>query len=377
MWTNELLEVRKQFEVLGEEYRSAAVQGREERHLPLGLWEALAKHELFISSLPHHGNDGIDFAAAALEGLIAGLRDGGTAISLVSQLGMCAPTIYKYAQPEIKDHYLKQLSLGKVLPAFATTEPQGGSDPKSFTTEITATPSGYRLNGVKWSITNAPIAAMAIVLALETESRLPVSVLVDCSWPGVDQSQVLKPPGLRSSPTGKIIFKDVEVPRNHILGDLGTGYRIMNEALLRERLLFPFAHLGGMGTLLKETFSYSMNRIVFKKPIGEFQYIRKRVTDMQIGLETARCMAHQALTKFLSGKDASMESSIGKLYSANVAIEIVTNAIKIFGSQRFQEGDLDEVLMSCMASSLAGGTEEMHREVIFQNLYRGYRRGRD
>lgn len=375
MWNPELKCVRDRFERLGRSHQVAAQQGREARRLPEGLWEHLAKAGLFATYLREGRNEGMAYAAAAIEGLSSGLLDAGTGISLVSHLGLCLWTVSRYARPPLRERYLEPLSSGRALAAFATAEPHGGSDAQKLTARLTRSPAGFVLNGEKWSITNAPVASLIITTGREIATQHPISVLVDPAWPGVER-QTLRPAGIKSSPTGRILFTDVEIPESHILGKVGEGIQILFDAFTRERVLAPFVFIGLMDRLTHEAFAYAQTRVVFDQPIGDFQYVRKRLTDMKIDLETTRAMAHLALGRYLSGEESGLEVSLAKMYSAAKATDAFTNAVKIFGSHRLEEGDLDELVMASLAGSIAGGTEEMHREVIYQSMYRQYRRNR-
>src|SRR5262245_32037930 len=220
MWNAVLKTARDRFEAIGRAHQALAQQGREARHLPQGLWEKLASEGLFTTYLREGPNEGMAFAAAAIEGLSHGILDGGTGISLVSHMGLCLWTIARYARSPIREHYLEPLSTGKSLAAFATAEPHGGSDAQRLTAQLKPSPKGFVLTGEKWSITNAPVASIVITTGRELHTHHPISVLVDPAWPGVER-HTLKPVGIRSSPTGRIVFQDVEIPESHVLGRVG------------------------------------------------------------------------------------------------------------------------------------------------------------
>lgn len=376
MWTAELEVLRQKYRTIGLEYECECRIGRTNYQLPKGLFCRLGEEGLFHIQLEDNKPEHVAKLAAALEGLCYGVFDGGTGISLASHIGLCLNVFYRYATNELKQKYDDVLRSGLALMSFATTESHGGSDPQRLTSQLIPLNNGYLLTGEKWCITNAPIATLIITTARETKNNIPVSVVVEPDWPGVDRSKVLKPIGLQSSPIGKVEFKDVFIPKSHILGKPGEGLNILNEAFFIERLLAPFMFAGAMERVLSMCMEYAQQRKVANVTIGDHQYIRKRITDIKINLELTKAIGHQALTKYIGGENASSDVSIGKSYGANALSEAAINAIKIFGSYGIVENPISELLASSVAACIAGGTEEMHREVIYLELYREYRKCR-
>jgi alkylation response protein AidB-like acyl-CoA dehydrogenase len=376
VWDSWSREVRSQFAEMGRLFRRPAEQARSERKLPAGLWEALAQQGLFRNGLQFEGRDGIVYAAVALEGLADGLRDAGACSSIISSLGLSTHLISQFASDAAKTRYLDALVAGKLIVATAVTEPHGGSDARGLRTTFRRRGSDYVLQGEKWSITNTPIADLMLVFAREEETHQPAAFIVEGEQSGVDRSQALKPIGMGTSPTGRVVLRDVVVPDDNLLGAVGEGIRYLNIAFTRERLLLPFLFTGVMQRILEESVAYAHEREVFGKLLSEFQYTQRRLTDMKVALETTRALAQRALAVYCAGADPSTESSIAKFLGANLAQELIENAIKIHGSYGVQEGKFDYLLLTALCGTIGGGTEEMHRNTIYYDLYREYRQTR-
>ncbi len=369
---------QERFRIIGSEYRQDAIDAWQIRSLPQDLWKKLAEEGLFsIATNQGFGYpQGIALLSTALESLSYGMLDGGIAISLISHIGLCISSIDRYASDYIKNKYLNVLTNGQEIAAFAITEPHGGSDALQTRTELTPKDDEtYILSGEKWHITNAPVASVIITFARETSTNQFVAVLVDANWTGVEVSKPLKPAGLRGSPVASITFRQVSVPKIHLLGKDTEGSNILRNAFILERILSPFPMIGIVHNLIDKVFSYSRSRKVFGHPIGNNQHIQRRITDMKIGLDTLVALANSTLQKFSDKQDVSLEASLVKMYAAHILTETATNAVQIYGSYGLQEGiGFTEALLDGIAATIAGGTEEIHRSVIYEQMLRQYRR---
>jgi alkylation response protein AidB-like acyl-CoA dehydrogenase len=376
VWARALREIRDQFAEAGRSLQEKAEAARGERALPAGLWQELARRGLFRNGLEFQGQDGIEYLAAALEGLSYGIRDAGACSSVISSLGLSTYLIARHASPEARERYLRALCDGELIVATAVTEPHGGSDAQGLRTAYQQSGAGYVLEGEKWSITNTPIADLLIVFAREKDTHQPAAFLVEGRQAGVDRSLALKPSGMGTSPTGRVFLRGVVVSEQNVLGKIGEAISYLNAAFLRERLLLPFLFTGLMERILEEAVEYAHEREVFGKALAELQYTQRRLTDMKVALEVTRSLAHRALAGYMAGQDVSMEASIAKFYGANLATELVQNAMKIAGSYGVQEGELDYLLLSALCGTIGGGTEEIQRNTIYHGLYRSYRKKR-
>lgn len=378
MWSEEFLLIRDQYREIGLKFQKAAKIGRQENHLPIGLWDELSKSKLFEYGLHYKQYDGLIYIAAALEGLSFGLLDLGTSGSLISHLGLCLNTIDKYCHPDIKQKCLDKIFHNQFLMGFAISEPQGGSNPQKIESRLIKANKGYHLVGDKWLTTNGPIANYILTIARERESLQPVGVIVDVPSRGLEIKTII-PVGMKSSPLAQIKFNDIFIPESNILGKIGDGLEILENAFIRERILIGFVCIGVTERILEIVFDFTQKRVVSGQIIANYQYIRKRITDILINLETTRAISHMTLEAFKNNKDVNFYASICKCYSADKSINSCINAVQAMGSYGLLEdieNSIGEHLTSAVASTVAGGTEEVHREAIYTALYRRYRKNR-
>jgi isovaleryl-CoA dehydrogenase len=318
---------------------------------------------------------GLVTLAAAIEGLVRGAGDAGSAIAVISHAALSMPVIDAYACPGVRGPLLARLTRGEVA-AFAVTEPHGGSHvPDMRCTLRRQTDGVYRLNGEKWHITNGPTASVIVTFAREETDGNYTALLIDRGAEGVSIGPVIETAGFPNAPASAISFRDVLVTPEQILGSSGQAPCILKEAFLRERLLSAFPVLGLADHAIAMVLDFITTRRSGGRTLADFQYVQGRLTDAAIAIETLRATAHAALDKFLAGRGASMEASLVKLYAGRVAVASAADAIKVCGSYgMLDEAGFAAALHDGLAATIAGGTEEVQRNVIFGEMIRGHKR---
>lgn len=375
MLSSEFTKIRNQYREIVRPFEKEIAKCRQEFHLPIGLWEILTNARLFERGLEYKGEDGLYYLAPALEGISYGLLDVGLSVSLIAHLALGLNTLNKYCHDEIKKNCLDLvINQNKVL-ALSISEPHGGSDLRNIETKLISHKDGYLLKGHKWLATNGPIADFILVLCIEEATRETACVIVESNWKGVEKKRIF-PLGLQTSSLGQFTFHDVFVPKTHILGKIGDGLKIVNEALIRERLMMPFGCIGSSERVLDILLEYIPNRSIFNHPIAEYQYIRKRITDIITNLETTRGVAHLGLEMFRQDNDVNLIASICKHYASSRGVDSCIHAIQTMGSYGLLPNSIGEHLLSIVATTIAGGTEEVQRETIFSEAYRRFRKNK-
>jgi alkylation response protein AidB-like acyl-CoA dehydrogenase len=371
-WSKQLRAVNERFRALGLRFRLRLHEAWERREFPRDVWLELARAGLVAAATRERFGDrrGVAWYAAALEGLTYGTMDGAFTISAIVQGAMGVPIIDGHGSAEVRARYLPALTSGEAVLAFAVTEPHGGTDALRPRTELTPQADGsYVLCGQKWHITNAPFTDLILAWARESSTGVLVAALVDARWPGVSVSAPFRLASARTSPVGSITFDHVDVPATHIIGLPRDGQTILKRALLTERMLAAFPAIGAMEALRDHALEFSRRRRVFGKSIRSYQHIQRRLTDLQIALDTVRALAHATLHKFLAGDDISLESSLLKMVAARSTLEASTNVIQLCGSYGLQdEAHLYPVLLDALAVTIGGGTEEAHRSIIVAEM---------
>lgn len=371
-WDKKYNDVRDKYACIGLNYCDPILKSNS---IPSELWYEIAKAGIYQDGVEYDGVDGIVYLAAALEGLSYGLRGGrsGAIISLGTHLIMGVSMIARHTQIDIRQRLMNKVINENMLVSFAATEPHGGSDARKLETTLAKYDKGYILNGEKWNITNSPCAGVIVTFARDVVTNQPIAIAVERNWSGVSV-EPLSPVGLELCPLGKISFHNVKVPPENILSNVGNGLLVMNDGFTRERLLLSFVAAGVMKRILDDAFEYAHNRTVFENVIGSYQYVKQRLTDIKLSLDTTQSLGHACLKSFIANKSVMGLASEGKMYAASQALRSVENAIKIFGSYGIQQGSVGDLLTSVMGGTIGGGTEEIHREAIYQDLYLNYRK---
>lgn len=284
--------------------------------------------------------------------------DLGIFLSVIATYGLGAPILREVG---------RELPKGAVL-SVAITEPNAGSDPRALQSRLHEEGTQLRLRGQKWCITNAPVATHAIVFCRHTATQRACAVLLDCNQAGVRASAPLHTIGALSSPTGSFDF-DVVVPRTDLLGVIGDGERLMALAFVRERLLAPWPLLGMAARVLQLALRHARVREQFGAPIAQQQHMQARLVRAYEHYLSARALALDTLSTYEGAQPIELRASLVKARAAAMAEHVVREAIAVLASRGVQQAArLGEYLQDAVCASIAGGTEEIHRRVVFDAL---------
>lgn len=368
---NRYPEIVSRFEEIGKNLAAELRQHRDADSFPEKAWRYIASIGIFEFEKDANNGlaEGLFKLGQALRGLTYGSMEGGLAASIISHAGLSVQLLERFAPPVIREHYLDDLKTGRKIAAFAITERTGGSDATKVATNLKCRGEYFELTGAKWHITNAPIADVIVTFARDITSNKMHAIVLDAQQSGIEISPPLSPAGLGTSPVASIKFNAVHVSDEQFLdGDLG-GERILREAFLAERLLVPFVALGHLRRLIRASVHYTQGRRVFGEALASYQYIQKKLTDMQVNYSLVDALLEKTFERLANGEDISLEASILKMYSMKTLLEHNIDAVQLFGSYGIQKGSmLTESLLDNLAASIAGGTEEVHRKVIFQSM---------
>lgn len=265
------------------------------------LWRKCAG--IGIQGLPvpeQYGGSGVDplTCAIALEALGYGCRDSGLVFSLCAHLLSCVVPLWQNGNEAQKRRYLPGLCDGTLIGVHAMTEPGSGSDAFALRTKAERDGAGFRINGTKTFISNGPVADLVIVFAM-TDSKKAyhggvTAFLVESSMPGFSAGGKFEKMGLRTSPTGELVFSDLYVPPEAVLGGVGAGSALFTASMDWERICLFASHVGTIERLLETSISYARTRSQFSQAIGKFQAVSHRIADMKVQLEAARLLTYRA-----------------------------------------------------------------------------------
>ena len=338
--------------------------------------EAIRKlGEMGLMGIPfpaEYGGAGLDALSYAIAVEELSRVDGGTGVILSAHVSLGSWPIFAFGTEEQKKKYLIPLAKGEKIGAFGLTEPNAGSDAGG--TETTALDKGdyYLLNGGKIFITNAPKADTYVVFAVTTPdigTRGISAFIVEKGWKGFYFGDHYDKMGIRSSSTAELIFDNVEVPRENLLGKEGDGFKIAMSTLDGGRIGIAAQALGIAQGAYDAAVAYSKERIQFGKPIGFQQAISFKIADMATKLRCARFLVYSAAELKEAHAPYGMESAMAKMYASDIALEVTNDALQIHGGAGFMKGmEVERAYRDAKITTIYEGTNEIQRVVIASHI---------
>ena len=331
--------------------------------------------ELGLMGIPYpkeYGGAGLDVLSYAIAVEELSRVDGGTGVILSAHVSLGSWPIFAYGTEEQKQKYLVPLAKGEKIGAFGLTEPNAGSDAGG--TETTAVLKGdhYVLNGGKIFITNAPKADTYVVFAVTTPdigTRGISAFIVEKGWKGFEFGDHYDKMGIRSSSTAELIFNDVKVPRENLLGKEGDGFKIAMATLDGGRIGIASQALGIAQGAYENALEYARERIQFGKPVGFQQAISFKLADMATKLRCARMLIYSAAELKEEHAPYGMESAMAKMYASDIALEVTNDAMQIYGGAGFMKGmDVERAYRDAKITTIYEGTNEIQRVVIASHI---------
>jgi alkylation response protein AidB-like acyl-CoA dehydrogenase len=324
-----------------------------------------------LTAPEEYGGSALDpvSCAIALEALGYGCRDGGLVFSLCAHLLACVVPISMHGSEHQKRTYLRGLCDGSLIGCHAITEPDSGSDSFSIRTSASPESGGWRLDGVKTFISNAPVADVAVVFAVTDRTKGfhggVTGFLLDSGMRGFRAGQKFEKMGLRTSPVGELVLDGLRVPDEAVLGRVGGGAGVFQTAMDWERALLVAAHVGAMERLLETSVSYARTRSQFGQPIGRFQAVSHKVADMKMRLEAARLLTYRAAWRLTRARDAALDAAITKLFVSESLVSAALDTVQLHGGYGYiTEYEVERALRDAVGATVYSGTSEMQRNII-------------
>ncbi|CAG0934522.1 L-prolyl-PCP dehydrogenase [Planctomycetaceae bacterium] len=307
----------------------------------------------------------------ALEALGQGCADNGLIFAIGAQMWSVQMPILRFGSEEQKHRYLPALCCGDLVGAHAMSEAQSGSDAFSISTSARRIGQGYRLNGTKVFVSQAPVADVFVVFARTGSDPGPMALsafLVDRSTPGL----VVGPPtpklGLRTSPMASLTFDDCVIPESSRLNLEGRGAQIFRDSIEWERSCILAGAVGAMDRLLNDATKYARERHQFGRAIAAFGAIAHRLIDMKIHLEQARLALYRAAWEKEHGSDGTTLGAIAKLVVSEAYRRCAILAMEIRGGYGYTTDDVEREVRDALGSTIYSGTSDIQRLVIGRSL---------
>jgi len=317
-------------------------------------------------------NDTIAFAICTEE---IGRVDASWSITTGVHCSVCTYPIYRFGTEEQKQKFLIDLAKGNKIGAFCLTEANAGSDAGGV--QLTAEKEGddYILNGSKIFATNGGIAKTLLVVAKsgEKDSRKQLTIfIVDTDTPGYSVGIKEDKLGVRASNTSELVFQDVKVPEENILGGLGNGFRLGLQILDYGRITIAAQCLGLAQGCLEASVKYSNEREQFGNKIGKFQGIQWKLADMATDVESARLLTYKAAWICDQKMDYGLSGSMAKLVASEAAMKAAHQAVQIHGGYGLMKAyAVERFFRDAKMGEIYEGTSEIQRMVIANHMLKG------
>ncbi len=355
------------------EIEPTAAERDEEERYDHAIFEKMA--ELGLTGIPwgeEYGGIGADFLSYCIAVEELSRVDASIGVQLSAHTSLASWPLFKFGSEEQKQKYLKPLALGEKMGAYGLTEPGSGSDAGAMRTLAKREGEDYVINGNKIFITNGGIADVYIVFALtdpESKHKGTTAFIIENGTPGFSFGKKEKKLGIRSSPTLELIFEDCRVPAENVLGQEGDGFKIAMMTLDGGRNGIAAQAVGiAQGALDKAT-AYAKERKQFGKSIGSNQAIAFKLADMATKIEAARLLTYQAAWLESEGLPYGKASAMSKLFAGDIAMEVTTEAVQVYGGYGYtKDYPVERYMRDAKITQIYEGTNEIQRMVISRYL---------
>ena len=321
---------------------------------------------------PEYGGGGMDTVSYVLAMEEISKIDASASVVMSVNNSLVCWGLEKFGNEEQKQKYLKPLASGEIIGAFCLSEPEAGSDATSQKTTAKDMGDHYLLNGTKNWITNGNNASVYLVIAqtdVEKGHRGINALIIEKGMDGFVVGPKENKLGIRGSDTHSLMFTDVKVPKENRIGEDGFGFKFAMKTLSGGRIGIAAQALGVASGALELALQYSKERKSFGKPICEHQAIAFKLADMATEIEAARLLCLRAAWQKDMGQDFSESSAMAKLFSAEKAMRITTEAVQIHGGYGFvKEYHVERLMRDAKITQIYEGTSEIQKIVISRSI---------
>ncbi|RHS99968.1 acyl-CoA dehydrogenase [Firmicutes bacterium AM41-11] len=362
-------------EVANGEVKENAADVDEQERFPKESVEVMRQAKMLgIPYSREYGGAGADYLSYVLAVEELAKTCATTSVVLSAHTSLCTWPISAFGSEEIKNKYLPDLCSGKKLGAFGLTEPNAGTDAAGQQTTAVLEGDHYVLNGTKIFITNAGEADIYVIFAMtdKTKGTHGISAfVVEKGWEGFTFGLHEKKLGIRGSATRELIFNNVKVPKENLLGKEGKGFSIAMQTLDGGRIGIAAQAVGIAQGALDEAVPYVKQRKQFGRPIAKFQNTQFQLADMQTKVDAARLLVYRAAMAKEEGKPYTVLAAEAKLFAAETAMEVTTKAIQLLGGYGYtRDLPVERMFRDAKITEIYEGTSEVQRMVISGSMLR-------
>jgi len=298
--------------------------------------------------------------------------DPSVGLIIASHNGLCTNHIYSFANEEQKMKYLPDLASGKKLGAWGLTENVSGSDAASMASFAEKQNGKYILNGSKMFITQGTVAGVYVVTAVTDRSNPKNGISAFILEPGMPGFRIGKKEnklGMRASDTAELIFENVEVPEENLIGKENEGFRQVLKILDGGRIAIAALSLGIAQGAIENSIKYAKQRKQFGKHLSEFQATQFKIAELATEADAARLLILKAAVMKDAGENINTASSMAKLFASELAVKAANEAVQIHGGYGFiKEFPVEKLYRDVKLVTIGEGTSEVQRMIIAKNL---------
>lgn len=340
---------------------------------PPELWPEMGELGLLgITVEEEYGGAGMSYLAHTLAVEEIARASASVSLSYGAHSNLCVNQIKLNGTAEQKAKYLPRLVSGAHVGALAMSEAGAGSDVVSMSLRAEKRNDHYRLNGTKYWITNGPDADTLVVYAKtdpDAGSRGITAFLIEKEMVGFTTSPHFDKLGMRGSNTAELIFEDVEVPFENVLGEEGKGVAVLMSGLDYERVVLAGIGTGIMAACLDEIMPYMAERKQFGQPIGSFQLMQGKIADMYTAMNTARAYVYEVAKACDAGTVTRQDAAACCLYASEAAMTQAHQAVQAMGGAGFlSDHPVSRIFRDAKLMEIGAGTSEIRRMLIGREL---------
>ncbi|MEH3041504.1 MAG: acyl-CoA dehydrogenase family protein [Sphingomonas paucimobilis] len=344
-----------------------------EDRFPVELWPemgALGLHGITVKE--EDGGLGLGYLEHVVACEEVARASASVGLSYGAHSNLCVNQIARWGNAEQKAKYLPQLISGKHVGSLAMSEAGAGSDVVSMKLRADRVDGGWRLNGTKFWITNAPYAATLVVYAKtqpDAGSRGITAFLIEKDFAGFSIGQKIDKMGMRGSPTAELVFDDCFVPQENVMGPLNGGVGVLMSGLDYERVVLSGIQLGLMQACLDTVLPYVAERKQFGKPIGAFQLMQGKIADMSVALNSARAYVYAVAKACDAGRTTRHDAAGAILLASENAVKVANDAIQALGGAGYtRDWPVERYFRDAKLLDIGAGTNEVRRMLIGREL---------
>lgn len=351
-----------------------ANQIEEEDQVPGHLLEQAKQLGLFGMGIPEeYGGLGLGVTGKCLVMENLGRTHNGFVSIISAHIGIGSTGIVRLGSEYLKQKYLPGLAEGKLLAAFALSEPEAGSDAANLKTRAEKKGDRWILNGMKHFITNGPDADLFTVIAVTDPTRGVkggfTAFAVEKNFPGFQVGAIDRKMGLKGSGTAQLFFENCEVPAENVIGEEGMGYVSALKILTEGRCTLAARAYGSCLKLIELAGEYMKQRVQFGKPIAENQGLQWILADMATETEVGRAFNYQVAQKLENGEKAIKEAAMTKYFATETFNKVADRALQIFGGVGYmKEYAVERFYRDARITKIYEGTNEIQKNIIAARL---------